>query len=166
MRNVVLFLVVVALAGCATAYKPDGYGGGFSETRLDTSLFKVSFQGNGWTKPERAEDMALLRSAELTIRNGFNYFVVIDSQSRERQGSYTTPKQSYTTANATAYGNSAYGTAQTTTYGGQTVHTSRPTTTITMACFKEKPEIQGIVYNARFLCDSLGQKYDAICGTN
>jgi uncharacterized protein YceK len=166
MRIVILFLLVVALAGCATSYKPEGYSGGFSETQLDTSLFKVSFQGNGWTKPERAEDLALLRGAELTLRNGFSYFVVIDSQSRERQGSYTTPKQSYTTANATAYGNSAYGSAQTTTYGGQTIHTSRPTTTLTMMCFKEKPEIQGIVYNAQFLCNSLGQKYDAICGAN
>lgn len=45
MHIVTLFLLVVALVGCATAYKPEGYGGGFSETRLDASLFKVSFQG-------------------------------------------------------------------------------------------------------------------------
>lgn len=166
MRVVLLFSVFAALAGCATSYKPDGYGGGFSETQLDKNLFKISFRGNGWTKPERTEDLVLLRSAEMTLNNGFSHFVVIDGQTHEHRGTYTTPTQSYTTANVTGYANSAYGSAQTTTYGGQTISTSRPTSTITMMCFKEKPEIQGLVYDAQFLCNSIGKKYDVVCGAN
>ena len=79
------------------------------------------------TRAEKAEDLALLRSAELTLKNGFTHFVIIDSQSREKHDTYTTPTQSYTTANATAYGNTASGTAQTTSYGGQTFNISKPT---------------------------------------
>ena len=117
----------VLLSACATSYQADGFSGGFSETQLDTNVFRVSFRGNGHTRA---------------------HFVVIDSQSRERHGTYTTPNQSYTTANATAYGNSAYGTAQTTTYGDQTIHISKPSTTNTIMCFKGKQDIQGLVYGA------------------
>lgn len=166
MRIITLVTLVFALAGCASAYKSEGFGGGFSETQLDVNVFRVSFRGNGYTRAERAEELALLRSAELTLKNGFTHFAVIDSQSRERHGSYTTPTQSYTTANATAYGNSAYGTAQTTTYGGQTIQFSKPSTTNTIMCFKGKPDIQGLVYDAQFLCNSLGSKYEVVCGAH
>ncbi|ABI59617.1 CC0125/CC1285 family lipoprotein [Nitrosomonas eutropha] len=166
MRNIALITLVLALAGCASAYKPKGFGGGFSETQLDTNVFRVSFRGNGYTRAERAEELALLRSAELTLKNGFTHFAIIDSQSREKHSAYTAPTQSYTTANATAYGNSAYGTANTTTYGGQTFLISKPSTTNTIMCFKGKPDIQGLVYDAQFLCGSLGKKYEAICGAN
>lgn len=68
MRIVALISVVVALVGCASAYKPEGFGGGFSESQLDTNVFRVSFRGNGFTRAERAEELALLRSAELTVK--------------------------------------------------------------------------------------------------
>ncbi len=166
MRIIILISIVFALFGCATSYKPEGYGGGFNESQLDTNIFKVSFRGNGWTHIERAEDLALLRSAELTLKNGFSHFIIVDGQTREERRTYTTPSQSYTTANATTSGNSAYGLAQTTTYGGQTHSSSRPTTTNTIMCFKDKPDIEGHVYDAKFICNSLGQKYDVVCGAN
>jgi hypothetical protein len=30
--------------------------------------------------------------------------------------------------------------------------------------FKGKPDIQGMVYDAKFVCQSLGQKYEVTCG--
>ena len=45
--------------------------GGFTESQLDTNVFRVTFKGNGYTSPDRAEDMALLRSAELALQHGF-----------------------------------------------------------------------------------------------
>ncbi len=165
MRTIAaISLAVLLLAGCATTYQPEGLSGGFSETQLDTNVFRVSFRGNGYTRAERAEELALLRSAELTLKNGFTHFVVIDGRSREQLGTYTTPTQSYTTANATAYGNSAYGTARTTTYGGQTFLISKPSTTNTIMCFNGKPDIQSLVFDAKFVCSSLGQKYGVVCG--
>ncbi len=164
MRILIAVLFTALLSACATAYKADGFSGGFSETQLDTNVFRVSFRGNGYTRPERAEELALLRSADLTLKNGFTHFIVVDSQTREMHGSYTTPTQSYTTANATVYGNTAYGTAQTTSYGGQTIHISKPSTTNTIMCFKGKPDLQGLVYNAQYLCNSLGSKYEVVCG--
>jgi hypothetical protein len=165
MQTIAAIFILILLGGCATAYQPEGLSGGFSETQLDTNVFRVSFRGNGYTRAERAEDLALLRSAELTLKNGFTHFVVIDGRSREQLGTFTTPTQSDTTANATAYGNSAYGTARTTTYGGQTFLISKPSTTNTIMCFNGKPDLQAIVYDAKFVCNSLGQKHGAECGT-
>lgn len=166
MRAMMFMPVVVVLFGCVSPYKQEGFGGGFSETQLDTSVFRVSFRGNGVTQAERVEELALLRSAELTLKNGFTHFAVIDSKSREIHSSYNSPTQSYTTANATAYGNSAYGTATTTTYGGQTVHITKPSTTNTIMCFKGKPDIQGLVYDAQFICNSIGQKHSVVCNAS
>lgn len=160
MKAIAVISLAMLLGGCATTYQPESFSGGFSETQLDTNVFRVSFRGNGYTRAERVEELALLRSAELTLKNGFTHFVVINGHSREQLGTYTTPTQSYTTA----YGNTAYGTARTTTYGGQTFLISKPSTTNTIMCFAGKPDLQALVYDAKFVCNSLGQKHGVVCG--
>jgi hypothetical protein len=158
-----LYLSIAMIAGCATSYQPSGFSGGFSEVQLDANVFRVSFIGNGYTSTEKAEEFALLRSAEITIKNNFTHFVIINSRSRQDLSSYTTPTNSYTTANATRFGNSAYGTASTTTYGGETTIIAKPNITNTIMCFGEKPVLQGLIYDAKFLCMSLGKKYNIVC---
>jgi hypothetical protein len=163
MRLILLMLSAAVLCGCSTSYKPNGLSGGYSETQLSPNVFKVSFRGNGFTKAEKAADFALLRSAEVTLQNGFTHFVIFDNSSSVGLSSYTTPVQSYTTLNATTYGNTAYGTASTTSYGGQTHITSKPETTNTIMCFKGSPDSQRLVYEARFICESIGSKYKVAC---
>ena len=156
MKKVLLILAIVFIQGCATAYQKQGFSGGYTETQLDTNVFKVNFAGNGYTGRERASDFALLRCAELTLDNGYNYFATIDSNQSTTNSSYTTPTQTYGTA--TAYGNTAYGTS--TTYGGQTFHISKPSSSHTIVCFKEKPK--GFSYNAKFIKKSLKAKYGLV----
>lgn len=153
MRIIYLLSIAVILSACATAYQKAGATGGYTETQLDTNVFQVSFRGNGYTARQRASDFTLLRSAELTIENGFNYFVVIDASQYTKNSSFTTPTTTY--GSATAYGNTAYGSA--TTYGGQTFHVTKPRATNTIVCFKEKPD--GFSYNAKFIEKSLKEKY-------
>ncbi len=153
MRIIYLLSLALILSACATAYQREGATGGYTETQLDTNVFQVTFRGNGYTARQRAADFALLRSAELTLENGYNYFVIIDANQYSKSSSYTTPTTTY--GSATAYGNTAYGSA--TTYGGQTYHISKPRATNTIVCFKEKPE--GFSYNANFIEKSLKEKY-------
>jgi len=161
MKNiVVLTLLAVALAGCATAYQRQGFTGGFSETQLGENIFQVSFKGNGHTSRERASDFALLRSAELALENGFKYFIIVDSEKYTKTGTYTTPTNSYTTGSAYGTGNYAYGSATTTTTGGQTYFISKPRSINTIVGFKEKPETNGLVYDAVFVVKSIKGKYD------
>jgi len=146
-----LVLLVACLSGCATPYQRQGFFiAGYSETQLAENIFQVSFHGNQNTGRERASDFALLRSAEVTTENGFRYFIVVewvkDSSSKHSDTMY-------------GYGNTANGSARTSTYGGQTFVIQEPNTTNTILCFKEKPDVVGLIFDAEFVKKSLRQKY-------
>lgn len=69
----------VTLSACATQaiYRPvgvDGARSGYAEQRIDSDRYRVSFQGNSITSRERVETGLLLRAAELTRQNGYDWF--------------------------------------------------------------------------------------------
>lgn len=81
-----LFVVAasaVALASCATstAYAPAGFNGqrgGYAEQRLENDRYRVSFAGNSVTSREQVEMGLLLRAAELTAENGYDWFSTVN----------------------------------------------------------------------------------------
>lgn len=149
----------ILLSACATTYQSVGATGGYSETRLDEKVFRVSFKGNGYTSQERASDFALLRCAEIALQHGYEYFAIIDEQNYTKNSTYTTPTTSSTTANIYGSGNYAYGTATTTTSGGQTYNIAKPRTMNTIILLDNKPE-EGFAYNAKFIYRELRAKYE------
>lgn len=175
------FIILLSLVyiGCATPYQKDSLMGGFSETQLNENTFLVNFRGNGYTNRQRARDFTLLRSAELALENGFQYFIVVDSSNYLEQSSYTTPGTATTTGNisGTSYGNvygnsygynnnyqlnttSNYQLNSTTTYTPPTTHIiSKPGSTNKIVCFKNKPDINGEVFNAQLIYSSLQRQY-------
>jgi len=159
MKHLILIAIsALLIQGCATSYQGSGFSGGYSETQLDENVFNVSFRGNGYTGRERVADFTLLRSAELTLNNGFQYFAIIDANSYTSNSTYTTPTTSNTTGNAYGSGNYAYGSATTTTTGGQTYNISKPSSSNTIVLFKEKPA-SVFTYNAKFIYKNIRQKY-------
>jgi hypothetical protein len=152
-----LLLLGVFLSSCATPYQRQGFFiAGYSETQLDKNIFQVSFRGNQNTSRERASDFALLRSAEVTTENGFRYFIVVSWVKGSAFSTDATPRHSYTMY---GYGNTVEGSARTSTYGGQTFVIQEPGTTNTILCFKEKPDVVGLMFEAEFVKESLKQKY-------
>lgn len=162
IRILMLALVGLVLIGCATPYQSQGFTGGFSETRLDENVFQVSFRGNAYTSSERAADFTLLRSAELAIETGYSYFIIVDAERYSQTGAYTTPTTSHTTGSVYGSGNYAYGSATTTTTGGQTYFYSKPRSTNTIVLFRERPEIDGLVYDAEFVARSIREKHGIV----
>ena len=153
MRKTLSFVLLAGvLASCASPYKPAGFGGGFSETQLGENVWRVSFRGNGYTAGERAEDFALLRSAELTLSNGFTHFAFANSRVDSSMAAVTSPTVSQTSG------------ATTTTSGGGIVFIRRPSATNTVVMFKGKPGDSTLAYDATFVCGSLGAKYQVTCG--
>jgi hypothetical protein len=82
------------LAACETAtpYQPAPAGSrsggfGYSDYRIDTVHWRVSFSGNGVTSREIVEKYLLYRAAELTLEQGFEWFQTTD-RSTERSTSY------------------------------------------------------------------------------
>jgi len=162
-KKFALFPVIIAalsLSACATPYTHDGALGGYNDTRLAENVFQVSFQGNGYTSEQRVADFTLLRSAEVAMQNGYNYFIIVKEHESARSGAFTTPTSSYTTGSVYGSGNYAYGSATTTTTGGQTFLFSIPSSRNTIVCYKDKPEINGLVYNAKIVAASIRKKYN------
>lgn len=154
-----LLLMGSLLAGCMTPYQPEGYTGGYTDTQLGENTFRVTFRGNVEVSKARAADYALLRAAEVAITNGFRYFVVSESRIDSNVFTYTSPAESHTTGNAHIIGNSIYGSATTITSGGQVGTGSTPSATNVIVCFKDKPDVIGVVFDAEFVTKSLKKKY-------
>ena len=151
MKNfIVIAIVALFIQGC-TPYQKKGLAGGYSETQLDENVFKISFRGNAYTARERVADFTLLRSAELTLKNGFEYFVIIDADSYVSHSSSTTPTRYYT--------NFSNGSATTYKIGGQTTHITKPSSSNTIVCFKQKPK-SVFSYSANYVYKSIREKYE------
>jgi len=68
------------LTSCATAYQPDGFTGGYSDQRLDDNTVQVSFRGNRFNTPETLHSYLLRRCADVTVQDGYDYFVLVHSE--------------------------------------------------------------------------------------
>lgn len=68
----------LALAACATAtpYQPVSRGGyGYADAKIEDNRARVTFRGNSVTDRQTVENYLLYRAAEVTLENGFDYFV-------------------------------------------------------------------------------------------
>lgn len=72
------------LGGCATAtpYQSLRDGEGYAEQRLESNRYRVSYRGNGATPRETVENYLMYRAAEVTLNNGYDWFLIADRQTR------------------------------------------------------------------------------------
>jgi hypothetical protein len=136
--------IVVALAGCATAYQERGFTGGFSETLLAPDTFKVQFSGNAYTTAERASDFVILRAADKSMELGCSYFGVANE------------------ANGASVGSASIGSAGWGQHGAwafsSTIPVVKPHTALLVKCFREQqPGIN--LFDAHFIDQSIRSKY-------
>jgi len=160
MKKLSLSLLSLFLFIGCTSYQPTGLTGGYSEIQLGENIFQVSFRGNGYTSSERAADFCLLRCAELALEKGYNYFAIVESEKTSKTSTYTTPTNSSTSINVYPSGSHIYGNSQTKTTGGETYTVSKPRSTNIIICFKDKNEVDGIVYEVGYIIPSIKQKYN------
>jgi hypothetical protein len=89
-RSTCAVLAALALAGCATAtpYQPLKGGEGYSEQKLEPNRYRIVFTANSSTPRQKTQDYVLLRAAELTLDQGYDYFVLTgQSTGREPRSS-------------------------------------------------------------------------------
>jgi hypothetical protein len=162
MKKQLLILGMIVIAGCATPYQPQGLTGGFTEIQLEKNVFRISVRGNGLTSLERAGEMALVRSAEITLNNGFTHFSIVDEKADYH--TFLNPFEPQTTIDSTtnakvnAGGNSATGQVTSTTAVGKSTG-KKPLNTSTIVCFNGKPDIKFYVYDAKLIFNSMAQRY-------
>jgi hypothetical protein len=79
-RSLIVLSAACLIAGCSTAYQPDGVSGGYTDKVLAKNTVQVTFRGNRFTPPETVHSYLLRRCAELTLQDGFNYFVLVHEE--------------------------------------------------------------------------------------
>ncbi len=84
------------VAGCATetTYRPATgqgfYRDGYSDRQIEPGRYIVSFSGNSVTSRDTVERYLLFRAAELTLQNGFDYFVAVQRDTDRQSRTYST----------------------------------------------------------------------------
>ena len=148
MRVIPLVLLLLLLSACAKPLLPDNYSEQISSTQLDTNTFQISYSGSTSSADEKTLDLALLRSAEVTLSNGFNYFIIVDSSDSDAS-TLKVDDPDDSDLEKTSYAP--------TFYRGKRYFHADPDADNTIVCFKEKPE--GFAYVALFVKATLRSKY-------
>ncbi len=95
--TIVAALAAVFVAACATStpYGPASGGNpyGFSDQKIEDNRYRIVFRGNSSTNREAVETYLLYRAAELTVQNGFDYFIVSeqDTEANKRYSASPNP---------------------------------------------------------------------------
>lgn len=163
----VVFLAI-AVSGCG-GYAPYSYWGGndsgYSDTRLAENRWTVLYRGNQLTDPAKVTDFTLLRAAELTVTNGFRYFVVVAAGDGTRSNTVFTPGygSGISSAKATCFGDSvvscnAAGTSSYTYVPPSAYQIVRPGLAIQITAFADQPQSVES-FDAQFLYKSLKEKW-------
>lgn len=169
MRLVTIFAGFLLIAACATAtpYGPaDRSGYGFSEQRIEQGRFRITFRGNSSTPRETVENSLLYRAAELTVDQGFDYFVVEENDTEARTtlstsggpafyGRYGFGQRFYRPYYAFPY--YAYGWGWGAPYDSYTREITRYSAVAYVTMHRgDKPEENPRAFNARDVIDNLG----------
>ena len=119
MKRALLTAAMIAaiaggLAACAseTPYQPapPGPGGhassgfGYSDYKVDSTHWRVSFAGNSFTSRETVEKYLLYRAAELTLEQGFDWFETTDRHTDTKSSYYADPDPFYHSPFWASYG--------------------------------------------------------------
>ena len=136
-----LVLCVSFVIGCATTYQKQGFSGGYTDIQYDKNTFLVTFKGNGYISSEKVSTYALYRCAEITILNGFDYFIIVDSNNLSGTSFVTTPG---------SFQSNTFGSTTTGTFTpGQTRPIRKYGASLRIKLFRgDKPENNYDAYNA------------------
>lgn len=145
-----LLVTSIIVTSCATGYKPEGFGGGFSEFKMADNIWQVDFRGNGYTSKQRARDFAMLRAAELTTMAGYPYFVIADSADTSTIQMYSNPVVANT--------NYGMGNATTTFSGGGISTINKPAVGNVVIGIANKPA-NTFAFEGKTIIQSIKAKY-------
>lgn len=130
-------LTVLVASGCATSYKSEGLGGGYTDMNLGGGRYRIDVSGNSFTSPKKVQNIAMVRAADLTIINGYQYFIIMDTKKNTKTDYNITP--SYYSSSPQLHSYSSHSTSM----------------TIKLVSDNEAKEIQAI--KAKDIIASLGQ---------
>ncbi len=131
-KLVPIVLLSLLVIGCAKR----NFNGRFSSVQLSEETYQVNFTGKGFMRIQRVMDYVLIRCAELALEQDYEWFAVVDD-------------------GWIFLGNDKKGISR--IIGPN--NASQPHASMTIMCYKERPDIGVLVYNARAVSKALRAKY-------
>jgi hypothetical protein len=179
MRTLGLVLSLTLIAACTTPYQQMGVTGGVEDVQLNNDTYRIRARGNTYTDRTRVEDFVLLRSAEIALRRGYPYFVIVQETDQSRIRTVTVPGTTRTTTFGSVSGE-RFGTSiheeltgpvsssvgSVTTEGTTTTTVTPPETRVRenpgveaiVQLLMSRENVAGLVYDAQAVSTSLGPR--------
>lgn len=93
LKIAAVLALTAGLAACATptVYQPSAGKAtsvGFQDYQIETGRYRVTFTGGGGAPLNTVADYALLRAAEVSLRDGYDWFRVIEARDSQVGGGY------------------------------------------------------------------------------
>lgn len=88
MKSAFAALLCLGVAACETptlyqaAARPGAVG--YSELMIEPGRYRVTFQGGDGAPAQQVEDYAIRRAAEIALRNGYDWFEIVDRSGEMR----------------------------------------------------------------------------------
>lgn len=150
MKHTYLILITFLLSGCVTGnYQSFSSGVGYQVEQQSDSEYYVTYTGTPKTKIEKVNDFALLRSAELTLEKGFNYFVITEAINNKT--ALTSVQQSLVSYRDFGMGDNSP-VASSGALSGPSAKSE-----LTISLYKDKPN--GIAYDAQIIEKAIKEEY-------
>lgn len=86
-RLALMSFAMLSVVGCATATPYQAAATqryGYEESAVEAGRYRVSFAGNALTDRKTVENYLLFRAAELTLREGFDTFIIADRKTDKK----------------------------------------------------------------------------------
>ncbi|WP_445116886.1 CC0125/CC1285 family lipoprotein [Acinetobacter sp. WZC-1] len=158
-------LLALAISGCTgMPAKPRSFDqlGQFASYPLNAHSYRVSFQGNSNMSYGTAEEITLLKAAQMAFLNGYSFFKVMDDPSNRTQQ----PPRQAVVYPAPMYYPYGYGFRRHPGFFADPFYDTPQLVSIdpvqvayTIQCFKDKKSAPDDAFDARLILQSLGQKY-------
>jgi hypothetical protein len=168
MKKYLIGLAVVAtltMTGCATTpSKPLTFNqlGQFTNTPLNAKTYRIGFVAGTNMSYGTAEEIALVKSAQTTLQNGYRFFKVKDDPSNRTQ---RPPRQAVVYPTPPMYGPYGYYRRHPAFWPDpfydmpQVVNVEPAQVSYTIECYKDQKSAPSDAFDAALILQSLGQKY-------
>ncbi len=124
---------------------------GFRSEQVDMITYRVEYQGARGESVRQAEEIGLVRTAELVLQKGYSHFSLVESQAG---GQVATGQQAPTT----------FGAESSTVFKNSRItETSSPNVRGTVRLYQGAPEGVTRVFEARAVCATFAPKYGVVC---
>lgn len=87
MKTLIVIFAVITLSSCASnsAYQAalNDRDYGYSDSQITENRYRINFKGDTRTSSNDVKDMALLRAADLTLLNDYDWFRVVEQDTQQ-----------------------------------------------------------------------------------